>query len=616
MIRILSTILLTLSCAGSWSAERQLLWGDTHLHTNYSFDAFLNNNLTADPDTAYRWAKGQPVIHPFNRTRVQIGTPLDFLVVSDHAELMGALRDIYYNGVNQADAGILDRILQWYTERTIRQVIDDREGAELFAGALPMSQNAREAAASWGEDIGAAFPVSDNVVKDAWRQSTEATERHNEPGKFTALVGWEWSSIPGGANLHRVVFTDADARTAQGFLPFASFDSPYPEDLWQWLEKTAAATGAEFTAIPHNSNISKGFMFDETSLRGAAYTPAYAQLRAKWERVVEVTQIKGDSEAHPDLSPNDEFADFESYPFYIQQDRETYRARPGDYARSALKRGLSLQTAVGTNPYQFGMIGSTDAHTGLSSAEEPNFWGKMATDSTPETKAGFSIAGGPTGWSMSASGLAAVWAEANTRADIMAAFKRREVYATTGSRIRVQVFGGWHFSADDLSSTNLYATGTRLGVPMGGELQRSEDGVAPSFMIIAQRDPRGAKLDRIQVVKGWLASDGAENERIYNVAWSDDRTLDADGKLPPVGNTVNLATGRYTNDIGATELTTVWADPEFDPSERAFYYVRVLEIPTPRHGLLDALALGETQPLEGPATIQERAYTSPVWYSP
>jgi hypothetical protein len=601
---------------GSWSAERQLLWGDTHLHTNYSFDAFLNNNLTADPDTAYRWAKGQPVIHPFNRTRVQIGTPLDFLVVSDHAELMGALRDIYYNGVNQADAGILDRILQWYTERTVRQVIDDREGAELFAGALPFSQNAREAAASWGEDIGAAFPLSDNVVEDAWRQSTEVTERHNEPGKFTALIGWEWSSIPGGANLHRVVFTDADARTAQGFLPFASFDSPYPEDLWQWLEKTAASTGAEFTAIPHNSNISKGFMFDETSLRGAAYTPAYAQLRAKWERVVEVTQIKGDSEAHPDLSPDDEFADFESYPFYIQQDRETYRARPGDYARSALKRGLSLQTAVGTNPYQFGMIGSTDAHTGLSSAEEPNFWGKMATDSTPETKAGFSIAGGPTGWSMSASGLAAVWAEANTRADIMAAFKRREVYATTGSRIRVQVFGGWNFSADDLSSTNRYATGTRLGVPMGGELQRSEDGVAPSFMIIAQRDPRGAKLDRIQVVKGWLASDGAENERIYNVAWSDDRTLDADGKLPPVGNTVNLATGRYTNDIGATELTTVWTDPEFDPSEQAFYYVRVLEIPTPRHGLLDALALGETQPLEGPATIQERAYTSPVWYSP
>lgn len=616
MTRILATVLLTLTCTSSWSAERQLLWGDTHLHTNYSFDAFLNDNLTADPDTAYRWAKGQPVIHPFNRTRVQIGTPLDFLVVSDHAELMGALRDIYYNGVNQADAGILDRILQWYTERTVRQAIDDHEGADLFAAALPFSQNAREAAASWREDVGGAFPISDNVVEDAWRQSTATTERHNEPGKFTALIGWEWSSIPGGANLHRVVFTDAPARTAQEFLPFASTDSPYPEDLWRWLEKTAAATGAEFISIPHNSNISKGFMFDETSLRGAEYTRDYAQLRAKWERVVEVTQIKGDSEAHPDLSPDDEFADFESYPFYIQQDREPYQARPGDFARSALKRGLSLEAAVGINPYQFGMIGSTDAHTGLSSAEEPNFWGKMATDSTPETKAGFSIGDGPTGWSMSASGLAAVWAEANTRADIMAAFKRREVYATTGSRIRVQVFAGWQFSEDHLSSDNLYATGASLGVPMGGELQRSEDAVAPSFMIIAQSDPRGANLDRIQVVKGWLASDGTENERIYNVVWSDGRTLGADGTLPPVGNTVNLATGRYTNDIGATELATVWKDPEFDPSEEAFYYVRVLEIPTPRHGLLDALALGATEPLEGPATIQERAYTSPVWYTP
>ncbi|MEE8298714.1 MAG: DUF3604 domain-containing protein, partial [Thermodesulfobacteriota bacterium] len=389
-----------------------------------------------------------------------------------------------------------------------------------------------------------------------------------------------------------------------------------PEDLWQWLEATASATGAEFMSIPHNSNISKGFMFDETSLRGADYTAAYAQLRAKWERVVEVTQIKGDSEAHPQLSPDDEFADFESYPFYIQQDRETYRPGPGDFARSALKRGLSLEGKVGTNPYQFGMIGSTDSHTGLSSAEEPNFWGKMATDSIPENKASFSIAGGPTGWTMSASGLAAVWADANTREAIMAAFKRREVYATTGSRIRVQLFAGWQFSEDDLVKEDLYATGRSKGVPMGGELEPSPGGVSPSFMIIAQSDPRGANLDRIQVVKGWLASDGTDKERIYNVAWSDDRALGADGKLPAVGNTVDLATGRYTNDIGATELSTVWTDPEFDPSERAFYYVRVLEIPTPRHGLLDALALGESEPLEGPATIQERAYTSPVWYSP
>lgn len=612
--------LLLLSCyAACVSAEKQLLWGDTHLHTSYSFDAFLNNNLTADPDIAYRFAKGQPVIHPYHRARVQLSTPLDFLVVSDHAEFMGGLREIYYNGLQQDDAGPIDNILNWYRERTIRKAIDDREGAPLFRAVLPVSEDPRVAAESWPGERGSSLPVSPSVMKSAWHEIVETADDHYEPGTFTSLIGWEWSSIPGGANLHRVVVTDANAATAKTFQPFASTDSPYPEDLWAWLERTSAETGAQFLAIPHNSNISKGMMFPTQSLRGEPIGADYAATRMRWERIVEVTQIKGDSETHPLLSPNDEFADFEEYPYYIQQQPETYAPTPGDYVRSALKTGLSLRAKLGVNPYQFGLIGSTDAHTGLSSAEEDNFWGKMATDSTPETKINTVITGGSRGWTMSASGLAAVWAEANTREAIVAAMKRREVYATTGPRLRVRFFGGWQYSAEDLEAEDLGATGYSKGVPMGGELaSRDADAIAdgPRFMVMALKDPNGANLDRIQIVKGWLNADGETTEQVFDVVWSGDRSPGTNGKLPSVGNTVDLKTARYSNDIGAVELAAVWQDPDFNPQLPAFYYARVLQIPTPRHSLYDALALGMEVPSLGPAVIQERAYTSPIWYSP
>ncbi|MEZ5550816.1 MAG: DUF3604 domain-containing protein [Pseudomonadales bacterium] len=596
--------------------SKQLLWGDTHLHTSYSFDAFLNNNLSADPDTAFRWAKGLPVIHPYHRARVQLSRPLDFLVVSDHAELLGALRDIYYNGIERQDAGVIGGLTDWYTARVVRDAIDERRGAELFAGALPVSADPRAAAEGWKAQVAGAFRISDGIVATSWQRSVEIADSHNVPGQFTSFIGWEWSSIPGGANLHRVVFTSADGAIAGRFQPFASSDSPYPEDLWRWLEATSAATGAEFVAIPHNSNISKGLMFDDRSLRGEPMTADYVRRRARWEPVVEITQIKGDSETHPALSPEDEFADFEHYPFYIQQAPEPYVAAPGDFVRSALRSGLALGASLGTNPYAFGVIGSTDSHSGLASPDETNFWGKMATDSTPETKSGFSIAGGPSGWNMSAQGLAAVWASENTREAILAAFKRREVYATTGPRIQVRLFAGNGFSEADVSAPGLLDTGLDAGVPMGGELDRADLTEAMQILVVALRDPEGANLDRIQIVKGWLDAQGQTHERIFDVAWSGARAPGEDGRLPPVGNTVDRRTGRYTNSIGDTELRALWQDPEFDPAQPAFYYARVLEIPTPRHSLLDALALGIEPSADYALTLQERAYSSPVWYRP
>ncbi|MEN8722086.1 MAG: DUF3604 domain-containing protein [Alphaproteobacteria bacterium] len=603
------------------AADTNLYWGDTHLHTKNSFDAFLNGNITADPDTAYNWAKGKPVIHPYHRKWIKIDTPLDFLVVSDHAEFMGVMPAIY-NGDEFPDVGFVSSILRWYFFRTIRNAVAENRGGEVFADILASVTNTDGPTDI--RELAQAAPANIPVVGDTtaieqrtWDEIADAADRHNDPGKFTAFIGWEWSTVPSGANLHRIVMSPTDGETAKQFLPYGSDQSQLPEDLWDWLKETEERTGAPFIAMPHNSNISKGYMFHpELTMKGEAITADYARIRAEMEPVVEVTQIKGDSETWPSLSPDDAFADFNGYPNYIQVKSEEYMAREGDFIRPALKNGLKIEDQVGVNPFKFGVIGSTDAHSGIASADDNNFHGKMALDSVPENKQGNRASRSVNGWSMSAAGYAAVWAEDNTRDAIFAAFKRREVYASTGPRIALRVFGGTDFSTDDASAADLADIGYDKGVPMGGDLIAADK--PTQLLIRAVKDPKGANLDRVQVVKGWLDANGATQEKIYDVALGGDNRRTADGTVTPVGNTVDLSTGRTANTIGAAELATVWTDPDYDAAQRAFYYVRVLEIPSARHSLFDTIALNIPHNEEdaGPATQQQRAYSSPIWVTP
>lgn len=588
-------VLLAMPIAAA--GETELLWGDTHLHTSYSFDAFTLGNATADPDTAYRFARGLPVIHPGHRARVRIDRPLDFLVVADHAEGLGAMAELAAGNPLLVDN---ERGERW------RRMLVAGELNAVFAEIVALGTD-------HPEEI--AFLNDDKVFRSAWAHIAETADRHNDPGNFTAFAGWEWTSTPGGLNLHRIVFSPDGGDKAVRYLPFSLNDSEKPRDLWKWLASTADEVGTDFIAIGHNSNLSNGRFFPLVDEDGRAIDVEYAQLRSRWEPVEEVTQYKGDSETHPLLSPSDEFADFERYRHLL--DGGPLEHVEGSYARSGLVRGMQIEAGIGVNPYKFGMIGATDSHTGLASAEEGNFLGKYAQDSIPETKARETVPGS-VGWDASAMGFAAVWATANTRRAIFEAFRRREVYATTGPRIQLRFFGGWDFQTRDVQAQNLAALGYEKGVPMGGDLAGAPNGKAPSFLISAVKDPLDGNLDRVQVIKGWVAADGSAREHIYDVAWSDDRNPDNEGRLSPVGNTVSITTGTYDNSIGATELTTVWTDPDFDPDLRALYYVRVLQIPTPRHTLFDTIALQQPPEAAGghASVIQERAYSSPIWYTP
>lgn len=611
--RQMSTLAVLFATSFSASAEdhpTQLLFGDTHVHTSYSFDAFLNQNKSADPETALRYARGLPVVHPYHRARVQIGRPLDFMVVSDHAELLGLMPAIATETAELEDLGLWGNIKRWYTIRLLKKAMNSGlEGSSYFATLLPETPGQVD-----GDPV--QHPVNKGavenirnllgdmtpIVRHAWTDITDKADLYNEPGVFTALVGWEWSSIPVGANLHRVVISPDGAEISQQYLPYGADQSQYPQDLWNWMDATTDLTGARFLAIPHNSNISKGFMFARTTLKGEEMSPDYTRNRLRHEPLVEITQIKGDSETHPDLSPGDPYADFEAFPFYIQSNPTPYKAAPGDYVRPALKAGLELEKKTGTNPYQFGVIGSTDSHTGLASIEEDNFWGKLAVDSIPENKSlenisdlpeEFKSGKTPTGWDMSAQGLAAVWATENTREAIFEAMQRREVYATTGPRIQVRFFGSWDFEAGDAQDPDLAGIGYDKGVPMGSTLQAADSrntGEAPGFLVQVAKDPEGADLDRVQVIKGWLDASGQTHEKIY--------TIHQPG----------------SEETGFSSFSTVWADPEFNDEEAAFYYLRVLETPTQRHSYLDKQAL-MIEP-EASDTIQERAYSSAIWYKP
>jgi hypothetical protein len=579
--------------------SRVLLWGDTHLHTKYSGDAYALRNRSITPDDAYRFAKGEPVPHAYSKARMQLKTPLDFLVVTDHAEYMGVMQMVEANApeLQKSEVG---RIL-------LKNLAEGQSAKSFFmlAASLNRDQPIKEL-------------LTAEIRQPVWNLLTEASDRHNEPGKFTALIGWEWSSLPLGANLHRIVFTPDDGKKARNFLPFSSLSDNRPEGLWNWLDKTSAAHNVRFVAIPHNSNISLGRMFSDVKSDGTPIDAAYAQQRMKWEPVVEMVQVKGTSETHPELSPDDPFADFELYEKVMNFDTKIVgnTGVRGNYVRDGLRRGLEIAATAGENPYQFGLIGSTDAHTGMSTAEEDNFAGKFPLDGVPTTKFNQELTPNAFGVDMSAQGLAAVWADKNTREGIYEAFRRREVYATSGPRIQLRFFGGWSFAADDATSAELADRGYAKGVPMGSDLPPAPDKGAPSFLIHAAKDPNSGNLERIQVVKGWVDASGVSYERIYDVVLSDKRRAQGAKITPPVASTVNVQHATYSNSVGDVQLATVWQDPDFNASQKAFYYARALEIKTPRHSVYDAVALQEPHPETQHAEIQERAFSSPIWYSP
>jgi hypothetical protein len=453
-----------------------------------------------------------------------------------------------------------------------------------------------------------------------WNDIADMADAHNQPGKFTALIGYEWTSQVRGNNLHRVVIFRDNADKAKNIVPFSALDSSDPEDLWKFLADYEHDFGGQVLAIAHNGNISNGLMFASETISGEPLTKDYANRRARWEPVYEVTQVKGDGEAHPTLSPTDEFADYETWDadnIGRNQAKEDWMLRH-EYARGALKYGLELEKELGSNPYKFGMIGSTDSHTAFATAEEENFFGKFP-DSEPLPARATNNMGGALwkNWRLASSGYAGVWATENTREAIHDAMQRREVYGTTGSRITVRLFAGWDYDAADIARPNFVDIGYAKGVPMGGDLTQAPEGGAPSLMVFASKDPDGANLDRIQIIKGWLDADGQSFEQIYDVALSPHRKIDPEtGKAPAVGSTVNVADASYTNTIGAVQLSAVWQDPDFDASTRAFYYVRVLEIPTPRWTAYDAKYFGVKMGDEVPMVQQDRAYTSPIWYTP
>ena len=588
------------------------LWGDSHLHTGLSVDAGLFG-ARLGLEEAYRFARGEEVVSSTGQP-VKLARPLDWLVIADHSDGMGLINDL---------------------TAAAPEVTKFEQGARWADGLRAGGQKAVDTALdlittfSQGkvdpELLGTYSPGS-KIYASVWEKVVASAEQYNEPGRFTALIGFEWTSLVKGNNLHRnVIFRDGADKAGQT-VPYTTqtpIGSTDPLDLYKWMENFEAKTGGSVLAIAHNGNLSNGLMFPvDMQYTGRKLDKNYVELRAKWEPVYEATQIKGDGEAHPSLSPNDEFADFETWDVGNLDLSEAKKPEmlQGEYAREALKNGLLLESRLGTNPYKFGMVGSTDSHTGLSTAEEDNFFGKHSGgEPSPERmKHPFTKTknGEFKGWQTSASGLAAVWAEENTRESIFDAMARKEVYATTGTRMMVRFFGGWDFTENDLNSRQPAFLGYKKGVPMGADLPKRANKAAPTFMVYALRDPIGANLDRIQIVKGWLDAGGKTQEKVFDVAWSSGRKMGADGKLPPVGNTVDVKNANWTNTIGASELGTVWTDPDFKPNERAFYYARVLEIPTPRWIVYDAFRFGVEIPKGAQTTHQERAYTSPIWYTP
>jgi hypothetical protein len=579
------------------------LWGDTHVHTTMSLDA-RGWKVILTPADAFRFARGEEVTSS-GGIPVKLSRPLDWLVVTDHSDAMGGMNEII---AGNPDLMAYPELKKWHDK--------------INKGGQEGTDAVLEAALTF---IGGKTP---EVLKDKkflsniWQQSTAAAEYANEPGKFSAMIGYEWTSTPNGNNLHRnVIFRDG-ADKANQVLPFTVAESFDPEDLWKWLAAYEEKTGGQVMAIAHNANVSNGIMFPDINLAtNQPITADYAKTRIRWEPLYEVTQIKGDGEAHPFLSPTDEFADYENWDYgnMGQTPKETSMFQY-EYAREALKNGLIHEAKLGVNPYKFGFQGATDSHTGLATAEENNYYGKHAASEPNPDRWKTDVARLDKmiwpGWYQVSSGYSAVWAIENTREAIFDAMKRKEIYATTGPRIRLRFFGGWDFEANDALVRELGNVGYSKGVPMGGDLTGGPKGKAPSFLIGARKDPVSGNLDRIQIIKGWLDNDGVTHEKVYDVAWSGDRQVNKSGKLPPVGNTVDVENATWTNTIGASELMTVWHDPAFDAAQKAFYYARAIEIPTPRWTAYEAKRFGVRMDENIPMLTQERAYSSPIWFTP
>jgi hypothetical protein len=581
-------------------------FGDTHLHTSISLDAFGDGNTMIGPNEAYRFAKGETVIGDDGMAN-RMSRPLDFLMVADHSEYMGLVQ-----GLAEGDESLLanEEGARW-----AQMIADGKLASHVFSEFIHDVT---------GNEQRLAVPEFEMSV---WERIIDAAETHNDPGKFTALIGFEFSPFPTGDNMHRVVVFRDDKQKAIQVKPISAFDSNDPEDLWKWLQAYEDKTGGRILAIPHNGNISSGRMFSLQTLSGNPLTREYAETRMRWEPLYEVTQYKGDGETHPYLSPDDEFADFESWDkanlAMLKPHKDEYFKT--EYARSGLQLGLQQQEELGANPFKFGMIGSTDSHTGMAEAAEDNFLGKYAVASpNPDNKNRWKKVWPPvegtvakmSGWESQSAGYAAVWATENTREALWDAMMRKEVYATTGPRMKVRMFGGFDFVNDNAFRNDMAAIGYAKGVPMGGDLTQAPEGAAPTFLLMAAKDSDGANLDRIQIIKGWLDTSGEVHESIFDVAVSDDRAI-VDGKVSEgVGSTVDVDTATYTNSIGDAVLAAWWSDPDFDPSLKAFYYARVIEIPTPRWTAYDQVRFGVKMPDEVPMVLQERAYTSPIWYTP
>jgi len=586
----------------------QVFWGDTHVHTAMSMDAGAFGARLL-PRDAYRFGRGEEVVSSTGLP-VKLSRPLDFIVVADHSDNMG-----FFPRLFEGDPKLLADATgkRWYEmiqrggQEGVKVAVEVITG--FTQGTFPPALESRPGTPAY---------------QSAWEETIEAAEAYNDPGNFTAFIGYEWTSTTGGYNLHRVVIYRDDEAKAGVMTPYTTLTpegSDDPVDLWEWMAQYEDKTGGRLLAIAHNGNLSNGIMFplDET-FSGRPVDARYAETRARWEPLYEATQIKGDGETHPFLSPDDEFADYETWDqgnLDLSALKEDWMLEY-EYARSGLGVGLQIEQRVGTNPYKFGMIGSTDSHTALATAEEENFFGKHSGAEPgpqrwehPMAKVGdLEYAG----WSMVGSGYAAVWARENTREELFDAMMRKETYATTGPRMLVRFFGGWDFTQADAKSRLPANAGYARGVPMGGDLSAAPAGKSPTFLMAALRDVLSGNLDRIQIVKTW--QDGERMEKVYDVVWSGDRSPGADGKLPPVGNTVDVANATWTNTIGAPELIGVWTDPDFDPSVRAAYYARVIEIPTPRWTAYEAKRYGVTMSQEVPMVTQERAYTSPIWYTP